>query len=243
MKFHDLLIPEQGPSRPGSAVEIFFRGLEAFGDGSVRKIIFRRGLELNISEGSILDLIKTEQHYTEPMLTFYFQLEGDVKTDIFNKQKVISNKNTSHISFINERIGITMPPGIPMGAISVFINQELLESYIYPNAETLPHSLVDILQHDFVDNRNFYNNVYSTSIKQTGLNLFKLKRGFKSLFGKTVFAFIRQERMKIAKQLLDDKKITVLEAAIKVGYSNPSHFASAFRKEYGINPGKYQYLK
>ncbi|MFY3864346.1 helix-turn-helix domain-containing protein [Achromobacter xylosoxidans] len=30
--------------------------------------------------------------------------------------------------------------------------------------------------------------------------------------------------------------------AFDMGYSNPSHFAAAFRKEFGVGPGEYKRL-
>ncbi|WP_341280893.1 AraC family transcriptional regulator [Paenibacillus sp. FSL H8-0537] len=75
--------------------------------------------------------------------------------------------------------------------------------------------------------------------RQTGLNDFKLKAGFKELFGTTVFGYIREERMREAKQLLEQGRMNVSEAAIMVGYTNMSHFASLFRKTFGINPSEY----
>lgn len=76
-----------------------------------------------------------------------------------------------------------------------------------------------------------------------GLNQLKLKKGFREIFGTTVYGYLRKERMLKAKQLFDEKSMNVLEAAMIVGYSNPAHFATAFRKEFGINPGKYKYIK
>ncbi|WP_081774628.1 helix-turn-helix domain-containing protein [Brevibacillus agri] len=45
--------------------------------------------------------------------------------------------------------------------------------------------------------------------------------------------------MEKAKLLLERERISVSEAALLVGYSNFSHFASIFRKTYGINPSLY----
>ncbi|MEM7180796.1 MAG: AraC family transcriptional regulator [Spirochaetota bacterium] len=70
------------------------------------------------------------------------------------------------------------------------------------------------------------------------LNEFKLKSGFKHLFGTSVYSYLRDYRMEVARSLLDEGKQKVLEVACAVGYSNPSHFAVAFRKRYGINPGE-----
>ncbi|WP_314590516.1 AraC family transcriptional regulator [Paenibacillus terrigena] len=71
-----------------------------------------------------------------------------------------------------------------------------------------------------------------------GLNDYKLKAGFKEVFGTTLFGYLRNQRLEHAMQLLQQGGMNVGEAACAVGYSNPSHFTVAFRKRYGVNPGE-----
>jgi len=70
-----------------------------------------------------------------------------------------------------------------------------------------------------------------------GINEFKLKRGFREVFGDSVYGTLRCHRMEVARSLLADGDMTVGEAATSVGYTNMSHFIVAFRKQYGITPG------
>lgn len=72
-----------------------------------------------------------------------------------------------------------------------------------------------------------------------GLNEYKLRLGFKILFNSTVYEYLRKQRMNKARLLLEMKEITIAEAGYAVGYSNLSHFAAAFKKEFGINPSQY----
>ncbi|TVQ96994.1 MAG: AraC family transcriptional regulator [Spirochaetaceae bacterium] len=69
-----------------------------------------------------------------------------------------------------------------------------------------------------------------------GLNRTKLKVGFKSRFGTTVFGFIRTQRLQRAAALMQDGECNVSEAAAMVGYNSLSAFGSAFKAEYGICP-------
>lgn len=73
--------------------------------------------------------------------------------------------------------------------------------------------------------------------RQTGLNEFKLKTGFKDIFGTTVFGYLRSHKMEKARCLLEAGELNVGETAWQVGYSNVSHFITAYRKQYGLNPG------
>ena len=72
--------------------------------------------------------------------------------------------------------------------------------------------------------------------RSVGLNEFKLKVGFRTLFGASVFSYLRAERMNAARRLLAQGRWNVTEVAARVGYSNPSKFAAAFRKHFGLPP-------
>lgn len=72
--------------------------------------------------------------------------------------------------------------------------------------------------------------------KLIGINEYKLKKGFKELFGTTVFGYIHKMRMSMAKKLLLGTDKTAKEIAYEAGYSSPQHFANAFKKEFGISP-------
>lgn len=75
--------------------------------------------------------------------------------------------------------------------------------------------------------------------KRVGLNEYKLKKGFKELFRTPVHTYVIQRKLELAKLMLDSGTMNVSEAAGHAGYGNVSHFAAAFRKQYGINPGAY----
>jgi AraC family transcriptional activator of pyochelin receptor len=75
--------------------------------------------------------------------------------------------------------------------------------------------------------------------RHVGLNDFKLKAGFRQIFGTTVFGYLHDQRLARARQLLEERSLNVTEVACAVGYANPSHFAAAFRRKFGMNPGAY----
>lgn len=69
-----------------------------------------------------------------------------------------------------------------------------------------------------------------------GTNEFKLKRGFKEVFGTSPYAYHLQYKLERAKSYILDTDLTIAEIAYQVGYSDPSHLTNAFRKQYGIRP-------
>lgn len=74
---------------------------------------------------------------------------------------------------------------------------------------------------------------------QVGLNLKKLKTGFKQIYGDTVYGFLFDYKMDYARNLLDSGSYNVNEAGLKIGYSTGSHFIAAFKKKFGTTPKKY----
>ncbi|MEM7061660.1 MAG: AraC family transcriptional regulator [Cyanobacteria bacterium P01_B01_bin.77] len=75
---------------------------------------------------------------------------------------------------------------------------------------------------------------------RAGLNDFLLKRGFRQVFGKTVFGELRSHRLELAKQQLAEQNTSVTEVARQVGYGSGTAFARSFRREFGISPKEYQ---
>jgi len=74
---------------------------------------------------------------------------------------------------------------------------------------------------------------------EVGLNLKKLKMGFKQIYGDTVYGFLFDYKMEYARRLLDSGSYNVNEVGLKIGYSTASHFIAAFKKKYGTTPKKY----
>lgn len=72
--------------------------------------------------------------------------------------------------------------------------------------------------------------------KLVSLNEYKLKKGFKEIFGTTVFGYIHHSRMNLAKRLLLGTDKSAKEIAYETGYSSPQHFSKAFKKEFGNTP-------
>ena len=74
---------------------------------------------------------------------------------------------------------------------------------------------------------------------KVGLNLKKLKMGFKQIYGDTVYGFLFDYKMDYARKLLDSGSYNVNEVGLKIGYSTGSHFIAAFKKKYATTPKKY----
>ena len=76
--------------------------------------------------------------------------------------------------------------------------------------------------------------------RQVGLNDRKLNRGFRQLFGTTVFGYLQDHRLHQAKVLLSNSSLTVAGVAGAIGYRSPEAFSTAFRRKFAVSPKTYQ---
>ena len=74
---------------------------------------------------------------------------------------------------------------------------------------------------------------------EIGLNIKKLKEGFKQIYGDTVYSFLFDYKMEHSRKLLETNQYNVNEVGNQLGYSSASHFIAAFKKKFGITPKKY----
>ncbi len=74
--------------------------------------------------------------------------------------------------------------------------------------------------------------------KKFGINQNKLKTQFREMFGIPVIGYLYDLKMEHARKLLLDKEMFVNEVSSIVGYRNPNHFATAFKRKFGLNPSK-----
>jgi len=72
--------------------------------------------------------------------------------------------------------------------------------------------------------------------RKVAINECYLKKGFKVLYGSTIFDFYQALRMEHARYLLHEKGHSVSEVSLLLGYSSISHFSTAFKKHTGLKP-------
>jgi AraC family transcriptional regulator, transcriptional activator of the genes for pyochelin and ferripyochelin receptors len=82
------------------------------------------------------------------------------------------------------------------------------------------------------------NHSIATLSRRFGINQTKLKKYFKELFGVPVIEFIFNLRMDHAQTLLYDRGMYIADVAPIAGYKNPNHFATAFRRKFGVSPSE-----
>ncbi len=107
-------------------------------------------------------------------------------------------------------------------------------TYISPDKREILHAARDILRTEC----DAPPSVAALS-RRVGMNACSLKKLFKQHFGATLYGFVRDERMRQAKALLE-QGLSVSETATRLGYVNYGYFAGVFRRYYGYSPSSFK---
>ncbi|MCO6490775.1 MAG: response regulator [Phaeodactylibacter sp.] len=103
-----------------------------------------------------------------------------------------------------------------------------------PDEELLQH-LVRLME-EHVDDSGFNVNKMCEMVHLSHMHFIRKVR---QLTGKTPSELLKSFRMKRAKDLLAQQKVTISEVAYQVGYDLPNSFSRVFRQEFGMTPTQY----
>ncbi|MDQ5928376.1 MAG: AraC family transcriptional regulator, partial [Bacteroidota bacterium] len=124
------------------------------------------------------------------------------------------------------------------------INLKLLEgiyALLNSNEELYP-ILFDFAEPWKIDLLEFLNSNYAEELSMeqiaafTGRSLATFKRDFKKISSLTPQKWLIKKRLAMAYIKLKEENKKVQDVYIEVGFKNPSHFSTAFKKQYGISP-------
>jgi AraC-like DNA-binding protein len=118
----------------------------------------------------------------------------------------------------------------------------LHQAVLQQPASNYNHYEIDSIQaaRDMIRKNIRYHFVIREIAQKVGMNEFKLKNGFRELFGNGVYEYLRGERMQVARQLLGEPGRTIKEIASLTGYRSVNSFIKAFKKMYGVTPGDFR---
>lgn len=80
-------------------------------------------------------------------------------------------------------------------------------------------------------------------VSSMGVSRTQLHRKLKSITGKSASRYIREYRLKKAREMLKNDVATASEIAYRVGFASPSYFSTTFRNFYGYPPGEAKFHK
>ncbi|MHB8769960.1 MAG: PocR ligand-binding domain-containing protein [Syntrophales bacterium] len=110
---------------------------------------------------------------------------------------------------------------------------------IYQN-RNIRHTRVFIKAKEFIW-RNYNRDISLKKIAEAvEINPFYLSHLFRKEMGISFLEYLTSVRISIAKKLLQQTDLSIIEICLEVGYQDPSHFATIFRKKEGIRPLEYR---
>ncbi len=93
---------------------------------------------------------------------------------------------------------------------------------------------IDIL--DFMNKNYMYEFTVEDLAHYTGRSLATFKRDFKKLSDLTPEKWLIRKRLEVAYELMKQGGRRIVDVYAEVGFKNPSHFSTAFKKQYGVPP-------
>ncbi|MFI1772000.1 hybrid sensor histidine kinase/response regulator transcription factor [Thalassobellus citreus] len=75
--------------------------------------------------------------------------------------------------------------------------------------------------------------------KEIGMSHSVMYKKIKALTGMSYITFVREYRLSIAKQLIEELGYSVSEACFKVGYSDRKYFSKLFKQKFNANPSEF----
>lgn len=78
--------------------------------------------------------------------------------------------------------------------------------------------------------------------KEMGMSRMQLHRKLKALVGLSTSEFIKQERLKLATELLKKSSDSIAQIGYAVGFNDPAYFSKTFKKVYNCTPSEYAEL-
>lgn len=92
---------------------------------------------------------------------------------------------------------------------------------------------------EFLDNNYLSKIEIATVANEANLSEYHFFRLFKSTFNISPLQYIISKRLELAKQLLQNKELTLSDIAVISGFSDMHSLSKAFKKQFGVSPTKF----
>ncbi|HEV2478012.1 MAG TPA: helix-turn-helix transcriptional regulator [Puia sp.] len=171
------------------------------------------------------------------------------KIAVFARENSVSGNplfiNLSHRTMLKELF--ELKPGDPLRNVRMLSGiMHLLEKFLYSFVRQEQAALPRTVKKNDLESMQHVEQILSgrlegfPSLESLAQEVFmstsKLKNLFKQVYGHTLYDYYNKSRLQRAKDLLITGQCSIKQAGSEIGFSNLSHFAKAFRKEFGILP-------
>lgn len=117
------------------------------------------------------------------------------------------------------------------GIYALLNSNELLYPILFDFAEPWKVDILEFLNENYMDELTM-----EQIASFTGRSLATFKRDFKKISNLTPQKWLIKKRLEVAYVKLKEEGKKVQDVYIDVGFKNPSHFSTAFKKQYGMPP-------
>lgn len=184
--------------------------------------------------------------YPEIVKKFF---ENDLSLEAFNKPITVSKVHIDTLlrHFIENLNYILDNPSVVDNNIIINKQKELLillsKSHRSDSITDFINSLFSPYDYDF--RKIIKENIYSDlNIKEfaylCNMSEATFKRKFISIYNQSPAKYIQLKKLSLAKQLLKEQSNTISSIAYDCGFSTPSSFNKAFKKNFGLTPTEYR---
>ena len=113
------------------------------------------------------------------------------------------------------------------------------ETFLIENSQLSRHDKTRLKRAEsFIENNLEKTLSIEQIAKQIGVSQSGLQRLFQRAKNQTVFAYIRQSRLELAKRKIQHEKLSIKHVSQLVGFNSPANFATAFKKRFGYSPSQ-----
>lgn len=93
---------------------------------------------------------------------------------------------------------------------------------------------------EYIETNYEQNITLESAAERVGLSSYYLSKLFKEHFHISFIEYVTRTRLDRAKELLLNKRLSLKEIALSVGYKDPNYFSRVFKKEMEISPSDYR---
>ncbi|TQV69642.1 helix-turn-helix transcriptional regulator [Exilibacterium tricleocarpae] len=207
-------------------------------------------VQISATASTVIALLEIPHRHLSELLTpdeyerFAAQLfagrDGEFTCDVLTQQIT-----TDMYAVVQSLAGEYFPPSLRDFFVTSRADEliaRFLKNQLSPacgdNAVNLPVEFTDRIQQArriLLDNY-FAPPTLEQLARQVGINRNKLCRGFRQLFGLTVFEYCHRHRMQLARTLLRENNVSIAHVAEATGYEHPGNFTAAYKRHYGELP-------
>jgi len=207
----------------------------------------RNSLQLKLQAGSIVKrLVIFASH---DLASRYLPTELLEKLETFARENSISDNpyfvSLPHRETLKELF--EMKENDPLSQIRklsriIHLVEKFLHSFLRQEQTSLPRSMkkgdLESMQHieQILSSRLEGFPSLESLAHEVFMSTSKLKNLFKQVYGYTLYDYYNKNRLQRAREMLVTGQCSIKQAGSEIGFSNLSHFAKAFKKEFGILP-------